>query len=80
MIANQLECQRHHRLNQRLFKERAHYDKAIDVLDGLTYHKEGFLVSEQGQEGMSAGVIDEFVLSKNESLIKVFDQLVEQHL
>ena len=61
-------------------KERAHYDKTVDVLDGLTYHKEDFWVSELGQEGISAGAIDEFVLSKNENLIKVFDQLVEQHL
>ena len=60
--------------------ERAHYDKTIAVLDGMTYEKEDFWISEQAQEGINAGAISEFSLSKNEYMIKVFNDLVTEHL
>ncbi len=60
--------------------QRGHYDKTIAVLDGMTYEKEDFWVSEQSQEGINAGAIDFFTLSKNEYMIKVFNDLVNQHL
>ena len=60
--------------------ERAHYDKTIAVLDGITYEKEDFWISEQAQEGINAGAIEEFTLGKNEHMIKVFNDLITQHL
>ncbi|NNC99997.1 MAG: aromatic ring-hydroxylating dioxygenase subunit alpha [Gammaproteobacteria bacterium] len=60
--------------------ERAHYDKTIEVLDGVTYLKEDFWVSEQLQEGINAGAIDELTLGKNEQMLAVFNQLVEKYL
>ena len=60
--------------------QRGHYDKTISVLDGMTYEKEDFWVSEQSQEGINAGAIEHFNLSKNEYMIKVFNDLVNQHL
>ena len=61
-------------------KERAHYDKSIAVLDGMTYKNEDFWVSEQIQEGISAGAIDEMLLSTNENLIKEFSEQVKGEL
>ena len=60
--------------------ERAHYDKTITVLDGITYEREDFWVSEQIQEGINAGAISEMTLSKNEYMLKVFSDLVENYL
>ncbi|MEM7357705.1 MAG: aromatic ring-hydroxylating dioxygenase subunit alpha [Pseudomonadota bacterium] len=60
--------------------ERAHYDKTIRVLDEMTYEKEDFWVSEQLQQGITAGAIDEMLLSKNEFLIKQFSDFVSQSL
>ena len=59
---------------------RAHYDKTVEVLDGMTYEGEDFWVSEQIQQGMDAGAIDELLLGKNESLIKVFNDTVGAYL
>lgn len=61
-------------------KERAHYDKTVAVLDGVTYKSEDFWVSEQLQEGINAGALEELVLAKNEWMIKVFDETVESYL
>jgi hypothetical protein len=61
-------------------KERAHYDKTVRVLDGLTYKDEDFWVSEQLQEGINAGALDELLLGRNEHLLKEFVDTVEQHL
>ena len=60
--------------------ERAHYDKTIAVLDGVTYLKEDFWVSEQLQEGINAGAIDELTLAKNEQMLKVYYDLVASYL
>lgn len=60
--------------------ERAHYDKTIRVLDEMTYEKEDFWVSEQIQQGINAGAIDEMLLSKNEYLIKQFNDFVGERL
>lgn len=59
--------------------ERAHFDKTVAVLDGITYEKEDFWVSEQLQEGINAGALDELVLAKNELMIKVFNDTVDQY-
>lgn len=59
--------------------EQAHFDKTVAVLDGITYEKEDFWVSEQLQEGITAGAIDELVLAKNEHLLKVFQDTVEEY-
>ena len=61
-------------------KERAHFDKTVKVLDGLTYEKEDFWVSEQLQEGVNAGALDELLLGKNELLLKEFVETVDQYL
>jgi phenylpropionate dioxygenase-like ring-hydroxylating dioxygenase large terminal subunit len=60
--------------------EKAHYDKTIRVLDETTYEREDFWVSEQSQEGINAGALDEIVLSTNEHLLKVFDDLVRANI
>lgn len=60
--------------------ELAHYNKTVAVLDGITYEKEDFWASEQSQEGMNAGALDELVLAKNENLLQVFNQFVKDNL
>lgn len=59
--------------------QRAHFDKTVKVLDGMTYEKEDFWVSEQLQQGINAGAIDELVLAKNEHMIKVFSDTVDEY-
>ena len=61
-------------------RERAHYDKTIRILDGLTYEKEDFWVSEQIQEGLNAGAIDALTLGLTESMILEFHQRVDAAL
>ncbi len=58
--------------------ERAHFDKTVAVLDGITYEKEDFWISEQAQEGINAGAIEELVLAKNEYMLKVFADTVAE--
>lgn len=58
--------------------EQAHYKKTIAVLDKLTYENEDFWISEQIQEGINAGAIDELMLGANEHLIKEFDEKVRR--
>lgn len=60
--------------------ERAHYDKTIAVLDGMTFEKEDFWASEQIQQGLDAGAIDELLVGKNEYLLKIFNDTVERYL
>ncbi|MBT8114371.1 MAG: aromatic ring-hydroxylating dioxygenase subunit alpha [Arenicella sp.] len=60
--------------------EHAHFAKTVAVLDGKTYEKEDFWVSEQIQEGINAGAISELTLGKNENLIKFFSDTVENYL
>jgi nitrite reductase/ring-hydroxylating ferredoxin subunit len=59
--------------------EQAHFDKTVAVLDGITYEKEDFWVSEQLQEGINAGAIDELVLATNENMLKTFQDTVEEY-
>ena len=59
---------------------RAHFDKTISVLDGMTYENEDMWASEQIQEGVNAGAIDELVLATHEHLLKVFSDNVTQRL
>lgn len=59
--------------------ELGHYRKTVEVLDGMTYEKEDFWVSEQLQEGINAGAIDELVLATNEELLKHFNDMVEKY-
>jgi phenylpropionate dioxygenase-like ring-hydroxylating dioxygenase large terminal subunit len=56
--------------------QKAHYDKTIKVLDETTYQNEDFWVSEQIQEGINAGAINELLLAKNELMLKVFNDTV----
>lgn len=60
--------------------EIAHYDKTIAVLDEITYAREDFWASEQVQAGVDAGAIKEMLLSTNEHMLKVFDDLVRANL
>lgn len=60
--------------------ELAHYNKTVAVLDGITFEKEDFWVSEQSQEGMNAGALDDLVIGKNEHLLTVFNQFVKNNL
>ena len=60
--------------------ERAHFDKTVKVLDGGTYESEDFWVSEQLQQGINAGALDELLLAKNETMIKVFADTVNNYL
>jgi len=60
--------------------ERAHFDKTVAVLDGITYEKEDFWVSEQIQEGINAGAIDQLLLGRNEYMIKVFSDTIQRYL
>lgn len=59
---------------------RAHYDKTIRVLDGMTYENEDMWASEQIQQGVNAGAIDEMTLAAHEHLIKVFSENVSSRL
>ena len=58
--------------------EYAHYDKTVAVLDGVTYEKEDFWASEQIQQGINAGAIDKLLLAKNEVMLKVFSDTVDE--
>ncbi len=58
----------------------AHYDKTLAVLDQTTYHSEDMWASEQIQEGVNAGAIDELLLAKHEHNIKLFSDTVNQYL
>ncbi|GHA08239.1 ribosomal subunit interface protein [Arenicella chitinivorans] len=60
--------------------QKAHYDKTVAVLDGVTYEREDFWVSEQLQQGVDAGAIDKLVLGKNELMLKVFSDTVDRYL
>ena len=60
-------------------EEKAHYDKTIEVLDGMTFEREDFWVSEQIQQGLNAGAIDEVTLGLNEQMIARFHQNIETH-
>ena len=60
--------------------ERAHYEKTVAVLDGITYEKEDFWASEQIQLGLAAGAIDELLLAKNESLLKDYADTIKSYL
>lgn len=57
-----------------------HYEKTVAVLDGVTYLKEDFWVSEQIQKGINAGAIDEFTLGTNEFMIQAFCENIDQAL
>ena len=61
-------------------KERAHFDKTVKVLDGMTYKNEDFWVSEQMQEGVNAGALDEMMLGRNEALLGDFIETVDSYL
>ena len=60
--------------------EKAHFDKTIAVLDGQTYENEDMWASEQIQQGVNAGAIDELLLATHEQLLKVFSDSVTQRL
>ena len=59
---------------------KGHYDKTVAVLDGVTYDKEDFWVSEQVQEGINAGALQELILGKNELMMKVFNDTITTYL
>ncbi|HAU66896.1 MAG TPA: hypothetical protein DCW52_00705 [Gammaproteobacteria bacterium] len=59
---------------------KAHYDKTLAVLDQTTYEKEDMWASEQIQEGINAGAIDELLLAKHEQNIKHFSDLVSERI
>ncbi len=61
-------------------KEQRHFEKTVEVLDGMTYAGEDYWVSEQIQEGIDAGAIDELVLAKTEHLLAHFADMVDSYL
>lgn len=61
-------------------KDIAHYDKTVKVLDGMTYEAEDYWISEQVQEGINAGAIDELILAKSEYQIAHFSNTVNSYL
>jgi phenylpropionate dioxygenase-like ring-hydroxylating dioxygenase large terminal subunit len=61
-------------------RESAHYDKTIRILDGMTFAGEDFWVSEQIQQGLDAGAIDELTLGLTEGAIREFHARVEAML
>ena len=61
-------------------KEQSHFEKTIEVLDGMTYEGEDYWVSEQIQEGINAGAIDELILAKSEHQIAHFTNTVDSSL
>ena len=60
--------------------EKAHYDKTIEVLDGMTFEREDFWVSEQIQQGLNAGAIDGLTLGLTEQMIGRFHANIEEQL
>lgn len=59
-------------------KVKKHYEKSIKVLDGMTYEAEDFWISEQIQEGLDAGAINEVTLGLIENLIEHFHLTVNR--
>lgn len=59
---------------------KAHYNKTLAVLDQTTYHNEDMWASEQIQEGINAGAIDELLLATHEHNIKLFSDTVNARL
>jgi len=53
-------------------EQKIHFDKTVALLDGVTYLKEDFWISEQIQKGLNAGAIDELTLGTNEYMIKTY--------
>jgi len=61
-------------------QEQAHFEKTVEVLDGMTYAAEDYWVSEQIQEGINAGAVDELVLAKTEHLLAHFAKTIDAWL
>ncbi|MDJ0656534.1 MAG: aromatic ring-hydroxylating dioxygenase subunit alpha [Xanthomonadales bacterium] len=61
-------------------EEARHYDKTIEVLDGMTYEAEDFWVSEQMQQGLDAGAIDNLTLGLTEHMILAFHDTINRAL
>ncbi|NNC55252.1 MAG: aromatic ring-hydroxylating dioxygenase subunit alpha [Pseudomonadales bacterium] len=63
--------------------QKQHYEKSVALLDGVTYMKEDFWVSEQIQKGLNAGALDELTLGVNEFMIQAYcenlDSAIESH-
>lgn len=55
-----------------------HETQPLAVLDGVTYEKQDFWISEQVQQGVNAGAVDELVLANNELMLKVFADTVAE--
>ncbi|MBT8139194.1 MAG: aromatic ring-hydroxylating dioxygenase subunit alpha [Gammaproteobacteria bacterium] len=61
-------------------KQRQHYEKSVALLDGITYMKEDFWVSEQIQKGLNAGALDELTLGINEFMIQAYCENLDNAL
>ncbi|MBT8148712.1 MAG: hypothetical protein KJO24_02195, partial [Gammaproteobacteria bacterium] len=61
-------------------EEKTHFDKSVALLDGVTYVKEDFWISEQIQKGLNAGALDELTLGTNEYMIKVYCDSLDSEL
>ncbi|MGB5326425.1 MAG: aromatic ring-hydroxylating dioxygenase subunit alpha [Pseudomonadales bacterium] len=49
-----------------------HYEKSVELLDGVTYVQEDFWISGQIQKGLNAGALDELTLGVNEFMIQAY--------
>ncbi|NNC54430.1 MAG: hypothetical protein HKO07_01770, partial [Pseudomonadales bacterium] len=61
-------------------KQKQHYEKSVALLDGITYMKEDFWVSEQIQKGLNAGALDELTLGVNEFMIQAYCENLDNAL
>lgn len=57
--------------------EKNHYDKTIKILDGITFEGEDFWASEQIQQGLNAGALEDLTLGLTEGMLLRFHQCVE---
>jgi Rieske 2Fe-2S family protein len=61
-------------------KERAHWDRSFDLLDGGVFNSEDLWVSEQIQLGLASGANDRFVLGRFEHHLRRFHHQIDAML
>jgi phenylpropionate dioxygenase-like ring-hydroxylating dioxygenase large terminal subunit len=61
-------------------KERAHWDRSFELLDGGVFNEEDLWISEQIQMGLASGANDSFVLGRFEHHLRRFHGRIEAML
>ena len=61
-------------------KEREHWQRSADLIEGQVFQKEDLWMAEQMQQGIEAGADTELVIGKLESGIRWFHESIEHHI